>query len=59
MRLIRTCATKHFTNLDPLEESAVVRNAGGRASDAIRSLITLDTILPLRTIIVVHHTGKF
>ena len=39
-------------------EAAVIRNAGGRAMDAIRSLIVLDSVINLGTIIVVHHTGK-
>jgi len=37
-------------------EAAIIRNAGGRASDAIRSICTLDAIVELGTIIVVHHT---
>ena len=48
-----------FTDIRTPVESAVVRNAGGRASDAIRSLVTLDSLLPLGTIIVIHHTGNF
>ena len=40
-------------------EAAIVRNAGGRASDALRSIATLDAIGGLSTIIVVHHTGKY
>ena len=36
--------------------TAVIRNAGGRASDAIRSLLVLHTINPLGLILVVHHT---
>lgn len=38
--------------------SAVIRNAGGRAMDAMRSLQVLNTINPLGLIMVVHHTGK-
>lgn len=34
----------------------MIRNAGGRASDAVRSLLTLDAIAGLKTIAVVHHT---
>jgi hypothetical protein len=37
--------------------TAVIRNAGGRASDAMRSLLVLHTINPLGLILVVHHTG--
>lgn len=41
-----------------LSEAAIIRNAGGRASDALRSIATLDAIAGLSTIIVVHHTGE-
>ncbi|OCK74953.1 carbonic anhydrase [Lepidopterella palustris CBS 459.81] len=37
-------------------EAAVIRNAGGRASDAIRSLAALDAIANIGTVIIVHHT---
>ncbi len=40
------------------EEVPVVRNAGGRAMDAMRSLLVLDAVIGLGTIIVIHHTGK-
>jgi carbonic anhydrase len=39
-------------------EAAIIRNAGGRASDSLRSIATLDAIGGLSTIIVVHHTGE-
>jgi hypothetical protein len=39
-------------------EAAIIRKAGGRASDALRSIATLDAIGGLSTIIVVHHTGE-
>ncbi|MDB5075867.1 MAG: putative carbonate hydratase [Chloroflexi bacterium] len=49
--------------LDParalgLEEgdAHVIRNAGGRASDAIRSLIISQQLLGTREVVVVHHT---
>lgn len=38
-------------------ECAVIRNAGGRAVDALNSLIVLDSIIPLQSIAVIHHTG--
>lgn len=38
-------------------EALVVRNAGGRAVDAFRSLEVMGTIAPIDLIIVVHHTG--
>jgi carbonic anhydrase len=37
-------------------EMGVIRNAGGRAMDAIRSLVVLDTLVKIGTVIVVHHT---
>lgn len=37
----------------------MVRNAGGRAFDAIRTLSVLQTIGAPGTIVVMHHTGKF
>jgi carbonic anhydrase len=36
-----------------------VRNAGGRAMDAVRTLAVLQTIAPIHTIAVMHHTGSF
>ncbi|HEX4208569.1 MAG TPA: carbonic anhydrase [Ktedonobacteraceae bacterium] len=49
--------------LDParaigLEEgdAHVIRNAGGRAADAIRSLIISEQLLGTTTIVVIHHT---
>jgi hypothetical protein len=36
----------------------MVRNAGGRAFDAIRTLSVLQTIGAPGTIVVMHHTGK-
>lgn len=38
-------------------ECAVIRNAGGRAANALPSLIILDSIVPMRTIVIIHHTG--
>ncbi|KAH7232883.1 carbonic anhydrase [Fusarium tricinctum] len=37
-------------------EALVIRNAGGRAVDAFRSLEVMGTIAPIDLIIVVHHT---
>src|SRR5947209_16192652 len=49
--------------LDParflgLEEgdAHVIRNAGGRAADAIRSLVISQQLLGTREIVVIHHT---
>jgi carbonic anhydrase len=36
----------------------VVRNAGGRVSDAIRTIAVMQTIIEPSWIIVMHHTGK-
>jgi hypothetical protein len=43
------------TNLEAL----VIRNAGGRAVDAFRSLEVMGTIGPIDLIVVVHHTGMY
>ncbi|KAG7107337.1 hypothetical protein HYQ44_013216 [Verticillium longisporum] len=45
--------------VDPRDffEAKVIRNAGGRAVDAKRSLAVMGTIAPLAMIVVVHHTG--
>ena len=40
-----------------MAEALVVRNAGGRAVDAIRSLEVMGTIAPLHLIVIIHHTG--
>ncbi|KAH8749733.1 carbonic anhydrase [Diaporthe sp. PMI_573] len=37
-------------------EALVIRNAGGRAVDAFRSLEVMGTISPIDLIVVVHHT---
>src|SRR2546422_2468071 len=49
--------------LDParvlgLEEgdAHVIRNAGGRAADALRSLIISEQLLGTNTIVIIHHT---
>ena len=39
------------------EEATMVRNAGGRVFDAVRSLAVLQTIGRPGTIVVMHHTG--
>jgi carbonic anhydrase len=36
----------------------MVRNAGGRAMDAIRTISILQTIGNAKTVVVLHHTGK-
>ncbi|KIW89451.1 uncharacterized protein Z519_09607 [Cladophialophora bantiana CBS 173.52] len=47
---------EQFMALGPERPAAVIRNAGGRAMDAMRSVQVLNTITPLGLIIVVHHT---
>ncbi|TAQ90005.1 hypothetical protein B7494_g1654 [Chlorociboria aeruginascens] len=37
-------------------KAAIIRNAGGRTSDALRSLVALDTVGHLGTVVVIHHT---
>ena len=37
----------------------MIRNAGGRAFDAIRTLSVLQTIGQPGTIVVMHHTGRY
>jgi len=38
-------------------DATVVRVAGGRATDVIRSLIVLEGMIPIRTVAIIHHTG--
>jgi carbonic anhydrase len=52
--------------LDParilgLEEgdAHVIRNAGGRAADALRSLIISEQLLGTNTIVILHHTDCY
>jgi carbonic anhydrase len=37
-------------------EAHVIRNAGGRAADAIRSLVISQQLLGTREVVVIHHT---
>lgn len=46
-------------NSPPKTEATMVRNAGGRVMDAIRTLTALQTIGDPKTIVVMHHTGSF
>jgi carbonic anhydrase len=36
-----------------------VRNGGGRTTDAIRSILDLDALGAMGTIVVIHHTGMY
>jgi hypothetical protein len=38
-------------------EALVIRNAGGRAMDAIRSLEVMGTIGNIHLIVIIHHEG--
>ena len=40
-------------------EHFVIRNAGARAEDALRSLIALDNIIGIGTVVIIQHTGSF
>jgi carbonic anhydrase len=42
-----------------LTEATMVRNAGGRTMDAIRTIAVLQSIGQPSTIVVMHHTGMF
>jgi len=44
--------------IDATLKATMVRNAGGRVFDAIRTLAVLQTIGNPTTIVVMHHTGK-
>ncbi|KAG4433619.1 hypothetical protein IFR05_010895 [Cadophora sp. M221] len=44
-----------FLDLD-FSEAAIIRNAGGRTSDVMRSLVDLDAVGSVGTVIVIHHT---
>lgn len=39
-------------------EMPVIRNAGGRAKDALRSLLVLENALGLGGVVIVHHMGR-
>lgn len=39
-------------------EASVIRTAGGRSMDCMRSLQVLDTVGNVGTVLVIHHTGK-
>jgi hypothetical protein len=42
---------------DSAPKPAVIRNAGGRAVDAVRSLVVLNSLAKIGVVLVVHHTG--
>lgn len=39
------------------EDPIVIRNAGGRVSDAIRTIAVMQAIIEPSWIVVMHHTG--
>ena len=46
--------------VDPtLKGITMIRNAGGRAVDAVRTISVLQTIGDARTVVVMHHTGEY
>jgi hypothetical protein len=38
---------------------SVIRNAGGRSVEALRSIICMDQLVGVAAVVVVHHTGMF
>lgn len=63
-----TLLWRHWLTLYPdtaralgLEEgdAHVIRNAGGRASDALRSIVISQQLLGTREIVIVHHVCDF
>lgn len=46
---------EQFLGLD-FSECAIVRNAGGRTQDAMRSILALNVVGKLGTVVVIHHT---
>lgn len=62
--IILSCADPRLNpyqifGVDPTVKGVtMVRNAGGRALDAIRTIAVLQTIGNPKTIAVLHHTGK-
>ncbi|KAG4419039.1 hypothetical protein IFR04_007815 [Cadophora malorum] len=53
------CLPEEFFMLEKGFEYSIVRNAGGRTSEALRSIVCIDTLIGLEAVIVVHHTGSF
>ncbi|KAH9218148.1 carbonic anhydrase [Leptodontidium sp. 2 PMI_412] len=50
------CLPEEFFMLEKGFEYSIVRNAGGRAKEALCSIICMDTLVGLASVIVVHHT---
>lgn len=50
------CLPEEFFMLEKGFEYSIVRNAGGRTSEALRSIVCMDTLIGLEAVIVVHHT---
>lgn len=49
----------NFLHANANLEALVIRNAGGRAVDAFRSLEVMGSIAPIGLIVMVHHTGMY
>jgi len=41
-----------------LKGISIIRNGGGRAVDAIRTISALQTIVDAKTVLIMHHTGE-
>jgi carbonic anhydrase len=56
--IIITCADPRINvgNILPMPGSVIVRSAGGRAVDALRTLRGLNAMFPLGLVVVMHHT---
>lgn len=47
-----------FADTFACSEASEIRNAGGRAGPALRSIICLDHLVGVGTVVVIHHTGE-
>lgn len=63
--IILTCSDPRLNpyaifGIDPsIRGVTMIRNAGGRAFDAIRTMSVLQTIGHTKTVIIMHHNGEF
>lgn len=48
---------KPFLTPPSLISAAIIRNAGGRTQDTIRSILALDAVANVGTVVVIHHNG--
>jgi hypothetical protein len=47
-----------LTTFNIKTEHPVIRNAAGRAADALRSVALIDQFLKVEAVIIIQHTGK-